>query len=211
MSDWIDITRPLTPGMIHWPGDNAFQLIPVCHITGLNTCNLTEIRTSAHIGTHLDAPRHYVAGGTDIAGIAVERLCGPATVVHFMEERNLRAADLEKTDMPVGDRVLLRTANERLWGKNEFSKDYYIITADAARWLVDHGTPLVGIDYLSVDSYNTRDHVAHYTLLEAGVLIVEGVDLSHVTPGRYELVALPLKIHGGDGSPIRAMVRPWYG
>ncbi|NLX21233.1 MAG: cyclase family protein [Phycisphaerae bacterium] len=208
MAEWIDVTRPLTHDLIGWPGDPPFELRRISHITGPNTCNLSEIRTSLHVGTHLDAPLHFIPDGLDVADLPLWRLCGPATVVVVEAQRDVQPDDLAKANVTPGDRVLLRTANESLWRERVFNEGFFAISGDAAQWLAQAHTPLVGIDYLSADGYRTVHKAAHYALLGAGIPIIEGLDLSAVAPGRYELVALPLRIPGGDGSPARVVLRP---
>ncbi len=208
MSDWIDLTRTLENGMIHWPGDPPFQWRRVAEITGPGTCNLSEIQTCVHIGTHIDAPLHFIAGGGDVASLPLSKLCGPAIVVDVPEPRDVRVGDLERAGIRPGERVLLRTLNRDLWAKGIFDEGFFAIDGDAARWLADHDVPTVGVDYLSVDGFHHREKSAHYALLGAGVVIIEGIDLARIRPGRYEMVALPLKIAGSDGSPARVIIRP---
>ena len=207
MSGWIDITRTLKPGMIHWPGDLAFDLRQVAAISGPTTSNLSEIHTNVHAGTHVDAPLHYIHRGMDVAALPLERLCGPATVVDVSQERDVTAADLRQSSIPRGDRILIRTASERLWSESTFNKGYFALTAEAARLLVEVGTPLVGIDYLSIEPFEAEGAPVHHILLGAGVIVLEGLDLSGVLPGRYELIALPLKVAGAEGCPVRAILR----
>lgn len=207
-SEWIDLSRSLTNGMIHWPGDRPFRWERVADLTGPGTANISEITANVHVGTHIDAPLHFISGGQDVAELPLCKLCGPAVVVHLAEPRDVTIDDLEQADIEPGLRVLLRTANEALWDEPEFNQDYHGLSGEAAVWLVDHQVPLVGVDYLSVDRYHDPDKSAHYALLGNGVIIVEGLDLSQTHPGRYELVALPLRIPGSDGSPARVIARP---
>ncbi len=205
---WIDITRTLTNGMIHWPSDTPFQWERISDITGPGTSNGSRISTGVHLGTHIDAPLHYIAGGKDVTELPLAKLCGPAIVVHVNAPRDVLVEDLEAAGVQRGERVLLRTANEALWLKPEFDENFFAISPDAAMWLVDHEAPLVGIDYMSVDHYHDTARPAHYALLGNDIIIVESLDLSQVEAGRYELVALPLKIAGSEGSPARVIIRP---
>lgn len=207
MADWIDITRTLKPGMIHWPGDLAFELRRMASITGPNSANLSELHTSVHAGTHVDAPLHYFEEGMDVAALPLEQLCGPATVVEMPHQRDITAVDLAEASIAGGDRILLRTTNDRLWSKNEFDEHYFALAVDAAHLLVELSVPLVGIDYLSVDAYTAKSEPVHRILLGAGVILLEGLDLRAAAPGRYELIALPMRIAGAEGSPVRAILR----
>ncbi len=208
MSDWIDITRTLTNGMIHWPGDEGFHWERTRDITGPGTANVSRITTGVHIGTHIDAPLHFITGGQDIVEVPLAKLCGPAIVVDVQAARDVSIQDFQDAGIQRGERVLLRTASQTLWDKPEFDENFFGLSGDAAMWLVDLEVPAVGIDYLSIDSYQNRDQPAHYALLGNGVIIIESLDLAHVQPGRYEMVALPLKIAGSEGSPARVIIRP---
>jgi arylformamidase len=128
-------------------------------------------------------------------------------VVDIPQARDVSIKDLQSADIQVGERVLLKTANQYLWEKPEFDENYFAITVEAAMWLVDHNVPAVGIDYLSVDSYQNHNHPVHHALLGNGVIIIEGLDLSGADPGHYEMVALPLKIAGSEASPGRVIIR----
>lgn len=206
---WLDVTRPLRNGMIHWPGDVPFQWRRVGHIVGPGTSNLSEIHTSVHIGTHIDAPLHFIPDGADVDQIPLGKLCGPAHVVWIPDDRRAETADLKAAGILRGARVLLRTAGERPWNQSAFDRGFVGISLDAADWLVRNETPVVGIDSPSVDPHNSEDWAVHRCLLSAGIVIVEGLDLSAVEPGRYEMVALPLRIPGSDGSPARVILRAW--
>lgn len=210
MSKWIDITRTLTNGIIHWPGDREFHWERIADIGDEHASNISTIATTVHIGTHIDAPLHFIPGGDDVAQLSLDRLCGPAQVVVMLEQRAIEASDLEEAKVPRGHRVLFKTANTALWEKDEFDPNYVALSGEAAMWLVDNETPLVGIDYLSVDPYDTEGgSPAHHALLGNDVIILEGIDLEPVNAGVYELVALPLKIANSDGSPARVILRPW--
>lgn len=204
---WIDVTRTLHNGMIHWPGDRPFAWRRVAEITGPGTCNLSEITTSAHVGTHIDAPLHFIADGADIDRIPLDRLCGPAVVVEMLDPRDVQTGDIEKAGIEAGDRVLFKTINGMLWAKGEFDARYVGVSGEAAEWLVRRVVPAVGVDYLSIDRFDSHEKAAHYALLGAGIPVIEGLDLSAVAVGRYEMVALPLRIPGSDGSPARVILR----
>jgi arylformamidase len=206
--EWIDITRTLSNGMIHWPGDPPFRWQRVEDITGPGTANLSEISTGVHIGTHIDAPLHFIEGGADIVEVPISVLCGMAMVVDVQAERDIVIEDIESAGIRPGDRVLFRTLNRLLWEKGEFDEGFHAISGDAAMWLVDHGVKVVGVDYLSVDAYHNESKPAHYALLGNGVIVIEGLDLADVEHGRYEMVALPLKIAGSEASPARVIIRP---
>jgi arylformamidase len=203
-----DITLPITEDMITYPGNPPTRIRPHNSIEDGDDANVTELGFGSHTGTHLDAASHFVPGGQTVDALPLEVLIGPARVVHLpgdvtaIDEAVLREAGIESEE-----RVLLRTRNAELLGRKEFEKDFAYLTGDGARYLVDEGVRLVAIDYLSVEAFEADEPVAHRTLLEREVIVVEGVDLRDVPAGRYELLCLPLKIAGIDGAPLRAVLR----
>jgi arylformamidase len=169
---------------------------------------LTHLEIGAHTGTHIDAPSHFIPGGATMDEVSIDLLMGPARVVHALDVDALSAVVLERLLIPHGtERLLFRTRNSDLWarGEQEFREDFVAIPEDGARWLVEHGVRLVGVDYLSVGAFS--DPVGtHRILLGAGVIAVEGLDLSGVEAGEYTLVCLPLRIEGSEAAPARAIL-----
>jgi arylformamidase len=162
----------------------------------------------AHTGTHVDAPCHFILGGTGVDTLDLNVLVGPALVVEALGAAVVTAETLAGLPIPAGsERVLLRTRNSDLWarGAREFAEDFIGVSEDGARWLIEHGVRLVGVDYLSVAPFG-QSAPTHQALLHAGVVVVEGLDLSGIAPGVYHLVCLPLKIVDGDGAPARAIL-----
>ena len=169
---------------------------------------VSRLEIGAHFGTHVDAPAHFVRGGAGVDRLALELLVGPAQVVHVPDAAVLTAEVLDGLSIPPGtERLLFRTRNSERWagGMEEFHEDYVGFTDAGARWLVARGVRLVGIDYLSISSYDDL-MPPHLTLLGAGVIVVEGLDLRGIAPGAYQLVCLPLKLVDGDGAPARAIL-----
>ncbi len=203
-----DISLTLSPAMPVWPGDPPFEMTRVSKIEEGHHANVSQVRMSAHTGTHVDAPYHFLANGKTIEQLSLSDLNGRVYIVHLPEVEVITASVLEQAEIPPRTRrILFRTRNSDLWAKGitEFQKDYVALSEDGAQYLVDRGFRLVGIDYLSVAPFG--DSVAvHQTLLQAGVIIVEGLNLSEVSQGRYTLYCLPLKIAGADGTPARAIV-----
>jgi arylformamidase len=147
-------------------------------------------------------------GASGVDDMALDLLVGPSLVVHCLEVDAISARVLESLAIPPGTRrVLFRTRNSDLWarGGQSFAEDYVGVTRDGAQWLVDHGVKLAGVDYLAIAPYDDLI-VPHQILLGAGVIVVEGLDLSQIAPGLYQLVCLPLKLEGGDGAPARAIL-----
>jgi arylformamidase len=161
-----------------------------------------------HSGTHLDAPAHILPDGVATASLSLETLIGPAVVAEHGVPGHITADLL--AGMKIGNdtrRLLLKTRNSTFWEKEEFQKDFIGLTADAAEWIVEQNIALVGIDYLSIEPYG-QSLGTHTILLQAGVVILEGLDLSKVTPGTYEMICLPLKLADSEGAPARTVLRP---
>ncbi len=206
----FDITIPLHPQMPVWPGDPSIQLSRISKIEEGASANVTKISMTVHAGTHIDAPYHFLGGETaTVEQLPLNLLTGRVYVLHLPDEADLITAEiLKKSEIPPRTRrVLFRTRNSHLWKKNsqEFYKDFVALSPDGAEYLVERGVKLVGIDYLSIAPF--YDSVpTHKILLEAGVIIVEGLDLSQVPQGRYSLYCLPLNLIGVDGAPARAIL-----
>lgn len=203
-----DITLTITPDLPVWPGDPPIRLSQPAHLERGDAYTLTRLDMSAHTGTHLDAPAHFVRGGATVESLDLATLIGPALVVDARGRGHLSAETLEGLDIPAGvRRLLFRTDNSLRWqrGETAFAEDFIAIEPSGAAWLVERGARLVGIDYLSVGAFD--DGVAtHQILLAAGVVAVEGLDLSAIEAGEYQLICLPIKIGGADGAPCRAVL-----
>jgi arylformamidase len=203
-----DISLPISESLIVWPGDPAIQITQPSHLDRGDEATVSRLDMGAHTGTHVDAPAHFVPGGVGIDGLDLDLLVGQALVVHALEFEALSAGVLEGLSIPSGtERVLFRTRNSERWarGETEFWTDYVGITDDGARWLVERSIRLVGLDHLSVAPFDELVP-PHRTLLGTGLIVVEGLDLSNIAPGTYQLVCLPLRIVGGDGAPARAIL-----
>lgn len=211
-SGWIDISLPIGPDLLVWPGNPAVEIRPVQRMADGDGADVSELRLGTHTGTHVDPPRHMIEGAEGIDQVPLEVLMGPCAVVDARGRRGaLGADDLDSLDVPTGaDRVLLRTDNSDLWRNlpAEFPDEYVCLSPDGARWIVEAGIRLIGTDFLGIERRGAAGHPAHVELLTNGVTIVEGLDLGHVQPGAYRLTVLPLLIVGGDGGPARAVLVP---
>jgi len=208
---YIDISVAVRPDLPVWKGDPAVSIFRAASIAAGDQANVTRLDMGAHTGTHVDAPLHFIDGRRSVDQLDLDVLIGPAWVAEFDVPREITAVDLGKAGIPVGtSRLLLKTSNSRLWSQkpSTFDENFIGIAADGARWLVEHEIKLVGIDYLGVERYDTVPHGAptHKTLLNAEVILLEGLNLSDVRPGAYQLICLPVKIQGADGSPCRAVL-----
>lgn len=208
MTPIYDISLPISASLVLWPQDPPVQMTYCSHLDRGDDATVSQLSLSAHTGTHIDAPLHYVQGGPGADEIALDVLVGPALVVHAPQADALSAKVLESLEIPPGtERLLFRTRNSELWARGErgFDESYVALTEGSAHWLVARGIRLVGVDYLSVAPFPDQGPV-HRILLGGGTIPVEGLDLSRVPPGWYLLVCLPLKIVAGDGAPARAIL-----
>ena len=203
---FYDISMTIDSGMISWPSDGPVKVERVRSMDDGERLNLSRLDMSAHTGTHLDAPVHFIKGESGVDSLPLETLIGPAAVVHIPGVQAISAPELEKAGIPAGvERVLLKTDNAGLASQREFDEKYSFLTPEGAHFLIDSGIRLVGIDYLSIAQYGNGEAV-HCALLGAGVVIIEGLDLREVAPGSYNMIALPLKIAGCDGAPARVVL-----
>jgi arylformamidase len=208
VSAWIDVSIPLHNGMVHWPGDAPFERLQTLDIANGDICNLSQLSTSAHIGTHMDAPRHFLADGKGMETMPIEATIGPARVIAIQDPELIPVRELEPHGLRKSERVLFKTKNsERHWKSHDFQEGFVHIPESTAHYLAKCGIQTVGVDYLSVGGYETDSAETHRALLAAGIWLIEGLNLEHVEPGNYELVCLPLKIVGSDGAPARAVLR----
>lgn len=203
-----DISVGISSAMPVWPGDPAVNLERVSDISDGAHANVSRLSCSVHTGTHVDAPLHFVDGMPGVDQMPLDDLIGEALVVGLDSGDHIDAARLDVADVPPGTRrILFKTPNSEYWAEptHPFHRDFAAIEPDGAQWLVERGLRLVGVDYLSVAPFGSSIPT-HRILLQAGVILVEGLDLRAVPPGKYELLCLPLKLMGGDGSPARAVL-----
>lgn len=206
MSRVYDVTVPLAPGIPTHPGDPPLEIESVATL-GTGPLRLSRLSLTTHTGTHVDAPAHFVDGGATIDQLALEILVGKVRVVEIVVRERIDRKDLEAQDLRDDLRVLLKTRMSGQMQRSEFQADHVYLTKDAAHYLAQAGLKLVGFDYLSVDRHGSVDFPTHAALLGAGVVLVEGLDLSEVEPGEYDMTCLPLRIAGGDGAPARVILR----
>jgi arylformamidase len=192
-----------------WPGDGDIRIVPVKRIATGDTNNLSRLDCGVHTGTHVDAPWHFLEEGSTVEQLPLDAMIGEAFVAYLQEVDVITAETLAQLTLPkCTTRLLLHTRNSELWETRvaEFREDFVALTSDAAQWLVDQGIRLIGVDYLSVHRYGDKAPT-HQILLGAGLIILEGLNLTGVAPGKYELICLPLRLNGADGAPARAVLR----
>ena len=206
-----DVTIPISERMPVWPGEPGVQIETVSCMKQGDRLNASRVNISSHVGTHVDAPYRYIQQGTTADRLPLRLLMGPAFVaeVDGLEGNTIQVYDLARTHFPSDTkRLLIKTSNSDLWqhAYNEFERNFVHLAPETAEWLVKREIELVGVDYLSVEAFGRKDSRVHHALLGAGVIILEGLDLSRVPPGPCELVCLPLKLAGSDAAPARALV-----
>ncbi|MGC4085863.1 MAG: cyclase family protein [Vicinamibacterales bacterium] len=203
----IDISVPIDSNLPIYPGNTPFSLEAIKRIAQGGSSNVSTLHMSAHTGTHVDAPRHFFDDGGGVETLPLEMLCGRVRVIELTTRRSVTAEDLAEFDLREDVRVLLKTHNSRLWGSPAFHADFIGVTEGGARFLVDRGVKVLGVDYLSVEQYKAPGAPAHHVLLGAGTIVIEGLNLRDVEPGSYEMFCLPLAVVGADGAPARVILR----
>ena len=203
----IDVSVPLDARLPTYPHNTPFALEPIKRIAQGDSSNVSTLHMSAHGGTHVDAPRHFFDAGAATEALPLEMLMGRARVIEVASRTGIAAEDLAGIDFADEVRVLIKTCNSQLWGSPVFHEDYVGVTESGARYLVEHGVKVVGVDYLSVEQFRNVGKPAHHILLGAGTIVIEGLDLREVEPGVYDMLCLPLRIVGSDGAPARVVLR----
>jgi arylformamidase len=205
---WIDVSVGLHTGMPHWPGNPPVKIARMQDMEHGGHSNVSALSMGSHTGTHVDAPVHFLKGGAGIDRMPFEATNGPARVVAIRSRELISSKELVPLRLRRGERVLFKTVNSaRCWKKKSFVKDFVYLSTEAGEYLARRGVRTIGVDYLSVGGFHKNGGEIHRVLLEAGITIIEGLDLSAARPGRCELACLALKITGGDGAPARAMLR----
>jgi arylformamidase len=203
----FDISVPVVNGGVVYPGNPEIHIEPSSELSKGASSNLSRLSFGSHTGTHVDAPRHFFEAGSTVDRLPLNALIGPAIVIAFGDDvMSVTAAHLQPHSLDSEERVLIRTRNSKFVTQREFHPDYTFLSPDGAEYLASLGAKLVGVDYLSVEQFHSGHHRTHRTLLERGIVIVEGLDLSAIAPGRYAFTCLPLRLEGLDGAPARAVL-----
>jgi len=194
--------------MVHWPDNPPVLIERTLNIELGDVANVSKLSMGAHTGTHMDAPLHFFQKGKGIHTMPLSVAMGQARVIEIRDPESIKPEELRPYQIQRGERILFKTRNSsRYWYMDDFVEDFVYISQDAARYLAAQQVQAVGIDYLSVGGF-TKDGVeTHHALLEAGIWLIEGLNLSEVVSGTYELICLPLKIEDADGAPARAILR----
>jgi arylformamidase len=201
----IDISRPIYSGMPVWPGDTDARFDVVATIAGGAVVNIGALKISIHTGTHVDAPWHYADAGETIDRVAPDAYVGRARVIDARGRESLSRDLFDGIDLAPTPRVMFRT--DAWTDPKVFPRDWPVMEDGLPKWLATQGVKLVGLDLPSVDKLDSKKLPVHLACFRANLLILESTDLRAAEPGLYELIALPLRIRGGDGSPARAVLR----
>jgi arylformamidase len=203
-----DVSVPIRATIPVWPSDPPVALTPTAHLSRdkSHTVRVTKIEMGSHTGTHIDAPWHMVDGGRRLNEIPIETLVGPAVVCAIPGVEAVRRVDVEKLSFDGVQRLLFKTDNSQHWNDGKFYEQFVYLEPDAAEFLVQRNVKLVGIDYLSIDRFKSEKHPSHFVLLQRNVVIIEGLNLSGIKPGKYHMTALPLNLQDVDGAPTRVIL-----
>ena len=205
-NNWIDVTISLKDGMVNWPGDIPVSITKAATIENDNV-NVTSIHLSAHTSTHIDAPLHFLKDGKDVSELSLAALIGLVRVVEINNEKEITLLEIKDISIKKGDRLLFKTRHSSIdWSMSPFQIDYVFLSEEAAHYLAEKEIACVGIDYLSIAEFN-NGALVHRILLEKNIIIIEGLKLTNVEAGFYDMICLPLKIKGGDGAPARVVIR----
>ncbi len=206
-----DISVLLSNKLVVWPGDKRIEIKRVASIDSGDSCNVSSIEMSAHSGTHIDAPFHFIKDGDCTDSIELGRLMGKCLVIdlEYVTNSEIMVEHIDSYNFSDYKKVLFKTKNSKLWNDNcdVFFTDFISISVDVALYLAKQKIDLVGIDYLSIESFHSKNHDFHKALLNNKIIILEGIDLSGVEAGSYDLVCLPLNLSGCDGAPARAILK----
>src|ERR671916_337343 len=194
--------------MVHWPDNPPVRIERMLDMECGDAANVSTISLGSHTGTHMDAPIHFVPGGEGMDRMPLSATVGRARVIEIRDPVSIKPDELDSHGIGRGERVLFKTQNSsRRWWTEDFIEDFVYVSQESARYLADRGVRTVGVDYLSVGGFWKDGVETHQALLGAGTWVIQGLYLSRVEPGEYELICLPLKVEDGDGAPARAILR----
>ena len=207
-ADWIDVSVTVRSGMPHWPDNPPIVLERVMDLGRGDPRNVSHLAMGVHSGTHMDGPVHFIHEAPGLDEMPLAATMGEARVIEIEHPPRSRPENWPCTGSGRVNASCPDLELDRCWQAPSFVEDFVYISEPAAVHLAEAGVRTVGVDYLSVGGYRADGPLIHRILLEAGIWIIEGLDLSPVTGGRYEMICLPVKLHGSDGAPARAILRP---
>jgi arylformamidase len=204
---FLDVSVSLAAGIPAYPGNPEFELQPVKRIAAGASSNVSKLIMGTHTGTHVDAPKHFFDDGAGVDALPLDLLIGRTRVVELTKRGGIGKDELAAAGLREDIRLLLKTSNSALWNGEAFHQDYTYLAEDGARYLVDQGVKVVGIDYLSVEQFKKPGAPAHKALLGNDVIIIEGLNLTEAEAGQYDMYCLPLRLANGDGAPARVVLK----
>ena len=208
-ANWIDISLTIHPGMPYWPDNPAVEIEPSQCLAHGDVCNVSKLTIGTHTGTHVDGINHFIKGGMGVDKMPLDATIGKARVIEIKDPKQITVAEIEPYDIQEGERILFKTQNsDRALKSEQFVEDFVHISTDAANYLAEKKVRTVGVDYLSVGGYQGHVVEVHHALLGSGIWAIEGLNLSQIEPGDYELICLPIKLKDGDGGLARAILKP---
>ncbi|MEQ9619709.1 MAG: cyclase family protein [Deltaproteobacteria bacterium] len=206
--EWIDISVPISDGMVSWPGDPPVRVYRLHDMDKGDDCNVSEVSMTVHTATHMDAPSHFTKLKTGIDKMPLSAVVGNARVIEVNDPESIKVAEIRPHRIRRGERILFKTRNsKRKWDKKPFDEKFVYISTETAEYLVDRKVQTIGVDYLSIGGFESNINEVHQIILKARIWVIEGLDLSRVEPGRYEMICLPIKIENCEGAPARALLR----
>jgi arylformamidase len=205
---WIDISVTIKSGMAHWPDNPEIVVSKMLDMERGDVCNVSTLAMGSHTGTHMDGPLHFIRNGKSLDKMPLEATIGPCRVIEIKDNESIKLEQIQGLKFKAGERILFKTPNSRRsWKTDNFDEDFVYISKEAAAFLAKAKIMTVGVDYLSVGGFRKDGVETHHALLGAGIWIIEGLNLSKIKPGKYELCCLPLKVLNSDGAPARAALR----
>jgi arylformamidase len=204
---YYDISLNLSADAVRWITSPPFELIERRRMRRGDPNNSSAVTMSLHSGTHIDAPFHFVADGATMDVLPIELFTGLALVHAVEADRYIKAEHVSTIELDGITRILFKTRNSALLKRSSYEPDFVAFSVEAAETLVARGVKLVGLDYLSIAHAGEEQVPVHKAFLDRGVVLLEGIDLSEINPGRYELFCFPIRVRGADGAPCRAVLR----
>jgi len=204
-----DISLDISEKLPVWPGDPKIGIEKKCSIENGDICNVTSIILGVHTGTHIDAPYHFVNDGRKTDEIKIQEFIGECLVVEIDTDDFIKKEHLMDINLDGIEKILFKTKNSILWETKveEFNENFISLDLSAAEYLVNKGIKLIGVDYLSIEGFFSKDAIVHKTLLGNNIIVVEGLNLFGIESKKYELICLPIKLVACDGSPARVILK----
>jgi arylformamidase len=203
----FDVSLSIEPDMVTWPSDPKVEIELYKDLNKGDSSTVSMMKLGSHTGTHIDAPLHMIKGGKSVDELDLELLYGKVLVVEIKDKKSIKRKEIEAIDLNGISRIIFKTRNSEIFPKGKFDEEFVYLEPETAEYLVENGTRLVGVDAPSIDGYKCKDHPTHQVLMANSVVIIELLDLSRVKNGMFRLIALPLKIKGGDGAPARVVLK----